>query len=383
MLKVIDKSLCNGCSACQQVCPKNCITLNSDKDGFLYPVIDNEKCINCNLCKKTCPVLNKVNSNKEVNAFAVINKNDSEREDSSSGGIFSLIAKFVLSKNGVVFGASFDENLVVKHLYIEKEEDLYKLRKSKYVQSELGDTFFKVKSFLEQGKLVLFTGTPCQVGGLQSFLKKPYDNLITQDIICHGVPSPKVLEEYKKYLENNEGSKIVKIDFRNKENSWENYNIKIVFENGKTLKESHKNNLYMQAFIKNLSLRQSCYNCAFKNKLKDSDITLADFWGVEKVNKNFNDDKGVSLVVINSKKGEEIFNKIKENIIYEQTNLEKAIIFNTSMIKSVKKPKKRDYFLKKVNANNFDKVYYKATKKSFFNKIKEKIKRFIKRLIKK
>ncbi|MBQ9782712.1 MAG: Coenzyme F420 hydrogenase/dehydrogenase, beta subunit C-terminal domain [Clostridia bacterium] len=382
MLKVIDKSLCNGCTACKQVCPKNCITFERDENGFLYPVIDSERCINCNLCKKTCPVLNKgENAEKQVNAFAVINKNDSERQDSSSGGVFSLLAKYVLSKNGVVFGASFDENFVVKHLYIEKESDLYKLRKSKYVQSEINDTFLKTKDFLEQGRLVLFTGTPCQIGGLLSYLKKPYDNLITQDVICHGVPSPKVWQKYLETKLNN--GKIYNISFRDKRLSWKNYLFTIEYQD-KIESESLSENPYMQLFLKNVILRESCYNCAFKDKFRNSDITLADFWGIDNVCKDFNDDKGVSLVIVNSNKGENLFNDIKSDLIYNQTDFEKAISYNPAMTNSVKINKNRQKFFNKLDKVDFKKLSIKYTKQSkftiFINIFKSLIKRILKKL---
>ncbi len=382
MLKVIDKSLCNGCTACKQVCPKNCITFKRDENGFLYPVIDSERCINCNLCQKTCPVLNKgENAEKQVNAFAVINKNESERQDSSSGGVFSLLAKYVLSRNGVVFGASFDESFNVKHIYVETENDLYKLRKSKYVQSEIDDTFLKAKDFLEQGRLVLFTGTPCQIGGLQSFLKKSYENLITQDIICHGVPSPKV---WKKYLETKlKKGEIKNISFRDKVTGWKQYSTTFIY-NGKTDSEIYSKNPYMQLFLKNVILRESCYNCAFKDKFRNSDITLADFWGVDNVCKDFNDDKGVSLVITNSNKGEKIFSDIKDSLIYKQTDFEKSISYNPAMTSSVKTNKNRQKFFNRLDKVDFEKLSIKYTKQSkftiFINRFKSLIKRILKKL---
>ncbi|MBO5852165.1 MAG: Coenzyme F420 hydrogenase/dehydrogenase, beta subunit C-terminal domain, partial [Clostridia bacterium] len=223
-MQIVDKSLCSGCSACLHICPKNSISMEPDKNGFLRPVIDETKCTNCGLCKKTCPVLNKKEQQeKNVQAYAVINKDEGVRKDSSSGGVFTQIAKYVLSKNGVVFGALFDENFKVKHAYIESENDLIKLQKSKYVQSEIGVTYKEAKNFLDQGRFVLFTGTPCQIGGLQAYLKKPYDNLITQDFICHGVPSPKV---WKKYIDKKKKvGNIKEVSFKDKRTGWNKYSI--------------------------------------------------------------------------------------------------------------------------------------------------------------
>ena len=370
-MQVIDKALCNGCTTCSLVCPKNCIVIKPNEEGFLYPYIDKERCINCGLCKKACPVLNKENPvEKDIKAYAVYNKDNEIRKDSSSGGVFNQLAKFVLSKNGVVFGASFDCDFIVKHIYVETENDLYKLRKSKYVQSQIGDSFNLTKNFLEQGRLVLFTGTPCQIGGLLSYLKKPYDNLITQDIICHGVPSPKV---WKKYIEKKKiNGQIKNVSFRDKSTGWKQFSLTIDFNEEKQ-SEKHSTNLYMKLFLKNVILRESCYNCAFKDKYRDSDITLADYWGIDNVHKDFSDNQGVSLVLINSKKGNQVFNEIKKHFIYEQTDFEKAITYNSAMTSSVKQNKNRDKFFKKLDKVDIDKLANKYTKQSkikiFINKI--------------
>ena len=376
-MQVIDKALCNGCTTCSLVCPKNCIVIKPNEEGFLYPYIDKERCINCGLCKKACPVLNKENPvEKDIKAYAVYNKDNEIRKDSSSGGVFNQLAKFVLSKNGVVFGASFDCDFIVKHIYVETENDLYKLRKSKYVQSQIGDSFNLTKNFLEQGRLVLFTGTPCQIGGLLSYLKKPYDNLITQDIICHGVPSPKV---WKKYIEKKKiNGQIKNVSFRDKSTGWKQFSLTIDFNEEKQ-SEKHSTNLYMKLFLKNVILRESCYNCAFKDKYRDSDITLADYCGIDNVHKDFSDNQGVSLVLINSKKGNQVFNEIKKHFIYEQTDFEKAITYNSAMTSSVKQNKNRDKFFKKLDKVDIDKLANKYTKQSkikiFINKIKSIIKK--------
>lgn len=377
-MQIIDKALCNGCSACLYSCPKNLIKMEPDKNGFLRPVIDETKCTNCGLCKKTCPVLNKKEQQeKDVQAYAVINKDESVRKNSSSGGVFNQLAKYVLSKNGVVFGALFDENFKVKHAYIESENDLIKLQKSKYVQSEIGNAYKEAKNFLDEGRLVLFTGTPCQIGGLQAYLKKPYDNLITQDFICHGVPSPKVWEKYVA-LKKVKGD-ICDISFKDKVTGWNKYSITFKYGD-KTDSELARNNLYMLLFIRNVTLRESCHNCAFKNKYRDSDITLADYWGVENMHPHFNDDMGVSLVVINSKKGSEIFNGIKENFVCEQTDLDKAIIYNPCMVKSVNSHINRDRFFKKLDKRNFEKLATKSLQPPFLIRLKSKIKRILKML---
>ena len=379
-MQIVDKSLCSGCSACLHICPKNSISMEPDKNGFLRPVIDETKCTNCGLCKKTCPVLNKKEQQeKNVQAYAVINKDEGVRKDSSSGGVFTQIAKYVLSKNGVVFGALFDENFKVKHAYIESENDLIKLQKSKYVQSEIGVTYKEAKNFLDQGRFVLFTGTPCQIGGLQAYLKKPYDNLITQDFICHGVPSPKV---WKKYIDKKKKvGNIKEVSFKDKRTGWNKYSITFKRDN-KTDTELASKNLYMLLFLKDVILRQSCYNCAFKQKYRNSDITLADYWGVENVHLQFSDDKGTSLVVLNSKKGKDVFNEINKNFIYEQTDLDKAIKYNSCMVKSVNVNKNREDFFKRLDKCDVEKLTKKYTQTSKLKRIINKLKRTIKSMLK-
>ena len=200
MINIKDKSKCCGCSGCMNICPKNAIIMKEDKNGFKYPIVDKEKCINCGLCEKVCPILNnKKEQQKEIKAYACYNKNIEERLKSSSGGIFILLAKEILKRNGIVFGAAFDENFNVKHISIDNEKDIEKLMGSKYVQSNMGKVYKEVKEFLENGKYILFSGTPCQIEGLKKFLKKDYDKLYTQDIICHGVPSPKIWQMYLEY----------------------------------------------------------------------------------------------------------------------------------------------------------------------------------------
>ena len=379
-MQIVDKSLCSGCSACLHICPKNSISMEPDKNGFLRPVIDETKCTNCGLCKKTCPVLNKKEQQeKNVQAYAVINKDEGVRKDSSSGGVFTQIAKYVLSKNGVVFGALFDENFKVKHAYIESENDLIKLQKSKYVQSEIGVTYKEAKNFLDQGRFVLFTGTPCQIGGLQAYLKKPYDNLITQDFICHGVPSPKV---WKKYIDKKKKvGNIKEVSFKDKRTGWNKYSITFKRDN-KTDTELASKNLYMLLFLKDVILRQSCYNCAFKQKYRNSDITLADYWGVENVHLQFSDDKGTSLVVLNSKKGKDVFNEINKNFIYEQTDLDKAIKYNSCMVKSVNVNKNREDFFKRLDKCDVEKLAKKYTQKSKIKSFINRLKNYVKRMIK-
>lgn len=370
-----DKEKCCGCHACYNICPKEAIKMETDEKGFKYPVIDTKKCVKCGLCKKICPVLNNKENKNEPIAYCAYNKNEEVRKQSSSGGIFTLLAEEILDRNGVIFGASFDKEYNVCHTYIENKNELSKFRGSKYVQSSIGNTYKKAKMFLENDKYVLFTGTPCQIEGLKKFLNKDYEKLYTQDIICHGVPSPKVWEKYKEYRNKIDTNEIKRINFRNKDNGWKEYNMDFEYKNSE-YKNNHNNDLYMQAFLKNTILRDSCYNCHFKKTNRISDITLADFWGIEKVVPQMDDNKGTSLVIVNSKKGKELVEKIESKIIYRQVNLEEAIKYNPSMISSSTKDKNRKKFFENIDNMEFDELVRKYT---YHNNI---VKKIIKKLLK-
>lgn len=379
MEKIIEDKKCCGCYSCVNICPQNAIYMEEDNKGFNYPKIDSNKCINCGMCKKVCPVLNnKVEEEKKIKSYACYNVNLNQRLNSSSGGIFVLLAESVLNKGGVVFGAVFDEKFEVRHSYCENKNDLIKLLGSKYTQSIIGDSYKKVKEFLEEDRYVLFSGTPCQIEGLKAFLKKDYKKLYTQDIICHGVPSPRLWKKYLKYIENKYNQKIENVLFRNKDKGWSLYQVKILLEKKVYSKEFTKD-YYMQAFLNNICLRDSCYECSFKKKYRNSDITLADYWGVRKIHPEFNDDKGVSLVVINSEKGKDLFDNIKDNLVFKDTNLEKALKYNIAMIKSADHCKNEKEFIEKMDSLKMDKLVKKyVPKPSLIRRVKNIIKKILK-----
>lgn len=362
---------CTGCYACYNVCPQNAITMDEDNYGFQYPTINKEKCINCGLCEKICPVLHKEKVNNQPKAYACINKNENIRKQSSSGGIFTLLAEKILDLGGVVFGAQFDEDFNVIHSYVENKEDLYKFRGSKYVQSQIGDSFKKVRQFLNEGRCVLFTGTPCQIEGLYSYLSKEYEKLYTQDIICHGIPSPKVWRKYIKSIEDAKKYKLTNANLRNKTTGWLTYSFKYQLENKKIYTEYSFENKYMQLFLKSIILRESCYNCHFKSKNRKSDITLADFWGIQNVVPKMFDNKGTSLVIVNSQKGNELFNKIKQDIKYIENDFEESIKYNPSMTKSTERPKSREEFFEKLENEDLETLAEKYVVKE--NTIKRNI----------
>lgn len=376
MIDIKEKDKCCGCHACFNICPVNAITMKEDERGFKYPKVNNEKCINCGQCEKVCPVIlnRKKEIEEDIETYAINNKNDEIRENSSSGGFFNLIANYILNNNGIVFGASFDEKWQVKHIEVKNKKDLIKLQGSKYVQSSIGDTYKKAKEYLDNGKLVLFTGTPCQTEGLQTYLKKDYTNLYIQDIICHGVPSPKVWKKYLEYREKQDGQHPVQINFRQKDDGWNLYALLLQYNNS-AYKTNHSNDLFFKAFLRNVCLRDSCYNCSFKKWNRFSDITIGDFWGIDNIEPDMNDDKGTSIVIIHSKKGRKLFDSIKKNCKYKEVNLKASVeSYNWAYFKSVQKNSNTDIFFENLENMEFDKLVKKYIEPSMLKRIARKIK---------
>lgn len=350
MINIEKKEDCCGCSACKNICPVNAISMIEDEKGFFYPVINNNKCINCGLCENVCPIINVKNEDDVLpEAYASFNKNEEIRMESSSGGIFSLIAEYILNENGIVYGAVFNDKFEVEHKEITAKEDLKYARGSKYIQSDLKKIFTNIKQQLDESKLVLFTGTPCQVEGLKQYLNKDYSNLFLQDLICHGVPSKKVWKKYIEYIEKENKGKIKNISFRDKRNKgWNKYELLFEFENSREFIE-HSKDIFMKVFLSDIALRDSCYNCKFKKKHRESDITLADFWGIENIIPEMNDEKGTSLIIVHTAKGKDLLDKIKEKIRLERVDFIKAISDNPSMTMSASPNKQKDEFLKKLD----------------------------------
>lgn len=386
MLSVEENKKCSGCFACEEVCPIKCIEMLENEDGFLYPKIDKTKCINCKKCEKICPTLNVTQKENEeaIQAFAAINTLEDIRLQSSSGGLFYLFAGKILKDGGVVFGAAFDNNFEVAHTFVEDLNKLSIFQGSKYVQSKVGNAYTQVKKFLQDGRTVLFTGTPCQIGGLLAFLERPYDNLITQDIICHGVPSPKVWRQYIRHRKSKaNGSDIEKISFREKSGGWKKFSVVFSFYNDTEYRCVLHKDPWMQIFLKNLCLRPSCYDCAFKTKKRQADITLADFWGIQNILPEMDDDKGTSLLILHTKKAKRLFEEINERVRYAEVSLEQALKYNSSMISSVKMPKQRKKFLNGINEHNFEKYskkFCRPTLRIFLSRIKGRIAQKLKAL---
>jgi coenzyme F420-reducing hydrogenase beta subunit len=289
-------------------------------------------------------------------AYACRNKDESVRLLSSSGGLFTLIAGQIISNRGVVFGASFNHDFTVSHSYVETMENLEGLRGSKYVQSKIGDTYKQIKGFLSQGQLVLFSGTPCQIGGLKAYLQNDYEKLFCVDIICHGVPSPEVWQKYVAYREKRAKSPTRRISFRRKDEGWKRFSVSFSFENNTEYLQTLDKDLYMQAFLRDICLRPSCHACNFKTLHRQSDITLADFWGIQHILPEMDDDKGTSLLLLNSNSGKKMFECIKNQIVYQEVVMSHAIAYNQPAIKSALQNPKRKTFFKELDQMAFDKL---------------------------
>lgn len=375
MIKFIKKSDCSGCYSCISICPKQCISMKNDNEGFWYPEIDKDKCIDCGLCERVCPIINKIDKDeKQIVSYACKNKDNKTRNTSSSGGIFTLLCEYVISKKGIVFGAAFNEKFEVNHMCAETLEECEKFKGSKYVQSKTGNTYRQAKEFLDDGRIVLFSGTQCQIKGLNLFLNKKYSNLLTIDIICHGVPSPKIFNIYKKCLTQKYSSDIKDIRFRDKANGWKKFSYVTEFKNNKIHSKTLNEDMYIKGFLNNLYLRPSCYECKAKNFSNNSDISLADYWGVQNIHPEFDDDKGTSLVLVNTKNGQEVFNAISFEMDFIKTDLDYAISCNPCIVRPVKYNPKRKKFFEKLGEDNIEKVIKKYTEVGIVRRVIKKIK---------
>lgn len=381
MIHIDEKSKCTGCAACANACPKQCITMVQDELGFLYPAIDQSSCVDCGLCEKICPVLNKLERQDGYweKAFAVRCKDLNIRMDSSSGGVFSLLGLKIFEEDGIVFGASLNESYQVEHIATLSSDYLIPLRGSKIIQSSIGSAYQNAKRFLDEGKRVLFTGTPCQIYGLIRYLGKRYDNLITQDIICHGVCSPALYDKYILYNKEKHNSEIRSIKFRDKATGWRDYAVSICYENGEKTVVPHVKDELMRAYLRNYALRPSCYNCSFKGKNRASDITLADFWGAEHFVSDLDDDKGISFVICHSESGEKFLKSVLSETDYKEVHYSDVIKYNMSGEVSSPQPADNDRFCKDLFTLPFHSLIETYCKISLISKIK----RFIKKTLKK
>lgn len=360
-INIINKEQCCGCSACVQKCPKQCIKLVEDNEGFLYPSVDHSSCTNCGLCETACIELNPFEKHYPQKAYACYSNDEIVRKKSSSGGVFSLLAKKTIANGGVVFGARYDANWECFHDYIESPEDIDKLRGSKYIPSKIGDCYKKTRSFLNEGRHVLFVGTSCQIAALNKFLNKEYEKLLTVEVTCHGVPSPifwrkfkeETLERHHKKIASIQKKNlgITQIDFRNKDYGWRNFHFSIktadiaTNTHEQSVIQHHEQNPYMGLFLSDLILRPSCYKCPAKSGRTNSDLTLADFWHIDQVLPEFDDDQGTSLVFANTDKGESCINNL--DIKSRQISIKDATELKTAWFTNCRKiPKHRSTIFK-------------------------------------
>lgn len=374
MINIIDKVNCCGCSACASICPKNCITMTEDSEGFLYPAVDDLLCIDCGLCEKVCPVINVDKEQpKEQTAYLIQNYDEQVLKESTSGGAFSAFARTIIDKGGVVFGAAFDDRLKVRHICAQSVEELSKFRNSKYVQSTLGECFQQAKVFLDGGREVLFSGTPCQIEGLKKFLRKEYTNLLTVDVVCRACPSPMIWRKYLAYRGREQ--KIENAKFRDKADYGYDYS-QISLTDGK--QRTHygvETDPYLRAFFGNLSDRPSCYSCAFKKRYRVSDVTIWDCFDVYKFDKEFDDNRGVTRALVHTAKGEYLIEQAKSSCKIKKIDADKAVEGVREMVMSVPRNSNREQFFADA-ATMDDGAFFK---KWFPDTFKVKMERFIRR----
>lgn len=345
MIQLADKKYCTGCSSCMDSCPKHAINMREDREGFLFPVIDEARCIGCGLCVRRCPELAppRCPDCSAQKAYAVIS-NDYRRQ-SSSGGAFSLLAGWVIGRGGVVFGAACDDRLAVRHIGVDSMDLLYRLRGSKYVQSEIGDCYVKVRKLLDAGRMVLFSGTGCQVAGLYAFLggKRYEKQLVTIDLVCHGVPSPGCFESYLRKLSQALGGKtITEFRFR-KLDSWD-YRPAVQLPEGKWHVLRLSENVYMDAFFDGITFRESCFHCRYCNTRRMGTVTLADFWGVGQHGKRFSKNvaAGVSLVIDNVGMVSAVKAELEKHAYVEERPMDEAVAGQHNLKQPVARRPQRD-----------------------------------------
>lgn len=382
MIEITDKSKCVGCEACSQVCPQQCISMDEDDEGFLYPIVDSKLCIGCSLCEKVCPVIQHETKSKNETeiVYAVKNRDENIQYTSASGGAFSALVDWILERGGVVFGARYNERFEVEHGEGSTTEECLRFRGSKYVQSKIGSTYVRVKERLKNGDLVLFSGTPCQVAGLKLYLRREYENLYTVDIICHGVPSPKVFRDYISFVERK--GELSAINMRYKGKGWLNSETLLVYKNGIQVCGDADSSLWGKLYFKHYITRPSCHCCRYVNFNREGDLTLADFWGIENKHADFYDPKGVSLLLVRAGKGEQLFNQIKTAFSVLESNTEECL--QPMLYESSQPNPARDIFWRDYDKYPFEKLitnYFQDIPDNIVLRLIRKVKCLIRQMI--
>lgn len=329
---------CCGCSSCAQSCPKTCITMQENERGFLVPIVNMDICIRCGLCLKVCPEIDQPHFNPPISAYAAISKVKSVVYGSTSGGVFTVISEFIIKQKGIVYGCGWNDDLSTKHIRVKSINDLNKIQKSKYIQSDIQRSYLNVEQDLKKGKKVLFSGTACQVAGLRKFLRKSYTELLTIEVACHGVPSPGLFRMYIGWIEKKYKKKVITFQFRNKvkHKKGEHYKLYIKFKDGTEKYIMVDDDPYYSSFLKGKTLRKTCYECKYKSYNRVGDIMLSDFWGIEKEHPSFPAQNGASAIIITSIKGQIIFNSIRNNLIIEKSSYDRIVSHNHSLQMSAK-----------------------------------------------
>lgn len=384
-----EKKDCCSCTACMNICPKQAITIKDDSDGFTFPEINNDLCIECKLCKKVCAFQNvPVIESEPITTYVAINKNKDIISSSASGGIFGALACLIFEKGGVVFGCAYNEDMEPEHICIDNQSDMKRVQGSKYVQSNINATYTEAKKFLKKDRWVLFTGTPCQIAGLKSYLGKDYDNLITADIICHGVPSIDFFRGYIKYLEEKLGGRVTNINFRDKSKGWGHVEKVIYQKNGRISEKLLQpfNSYYHSYFLKGDILRENCYECKYACSSREGDFTMGDYWGIEKVHPEIDTKSGVSVLIVNSKKGMGLIGELSKFLDLTESTFEQARKKNRQLNSPIAKSDRREVILKIWRDGGHEAIaneYYRTNKRQIWmSNIKIVIPRPIKTFLK-
>ena len=378
MITLKDKKDCAGCGACGAVCPKKCITMERDSLGFVYPAVDEAACVACGACERVCPVLHPEEEQPAPLAVKALRARDEAlRAESSSGGVFTLLAREILREGGAVYGAAFDGELRVRHIRAEDEAGLAPLRGSKMIQSAAWEVYPEIRAVLKEGRKVLFTGTPCQVYGLKKYLGGDPEGLVTADLICHGVGSEEVFRRYLADQAREAGSPVKAVSFRCKQTGWRNYAVRLTLASGAVKLKPHAEDGFMRVYLRNYALRPSCYACRFKGNRRLSDLTLADAWGAERYAKELDDDRGLSAVVCRTQKGAELLRRAAEGCAGAEIPAEALERWNASIVRSPLEPQNNADFVREILAAPYRATVSRYCRTSLLKKLKRRIRALI------